>query len=475
MILKRAVFINAASKYAVIIMNICFTAVLARLLTPDDYGIIAILNVFTTFFSYISNMGFGTAVIQFQDLQKYDVDNIFSFTGYMAFALAVLFTLLGYPISAFYANKVYISLCILLSVSVFFNCLDMIPNAILFRDKNFLTVAVRTIVVNIVGYVLAIVFALWGWKYYALAIQSVTAAILNYIWNNHTAHLKWNFHIDIVSIKRIWKYSFFQFAFNWVNYFEGNLDSIFIGGFMGGRQLAYYDKGYKMTGYPLTSIAGIITPVLHPILKDYQNNKKYLYDKYMKVQAMLSIIAFPISSILFCSGREIIMIFYGNQWGSTVLTFQILCLSIYPRMMMSTTGSIYCSAGNTKMLFIAGFINMMVTCSGIILGICFGSIETVATGVAISSWSNMIVTFCILIRQVLNESVINYFGRISYDIIAMLAVCIVVYWIGSNIEISNAILSMFVKSCIVLVIYIGYLVISGKYSLLKNLLQQNQK
>ena len=322
MTLKRAALINTASKYAVIIMNIGFTAILARILTPDDYGIIAVLTIFTTLFSRISDMGFGTAVIQFHDLQKSDVDDIFSFTGFIAIGLALLFALLGFPIAAFYSNEVYRPLCILLAVSVYFNCLNMVPNSVLLRDKKFLIVAIRTVIVNMIGYVFAIVCALIGWKYYSLAIQSVVASVLNYVWNNHTARLKLSFHIHFNPIKRVWNYGIFQFAFSWINYFEGNLDSILIGGVMGSRSLAYYDKGYKLTGYPLSSIAGIITPVLHPILKDYQNDKKYLFRRYMEIQQILSVIALPIVPVCCAQGRRLLQLFMETNGKIRWLLFR---------------------------------------------------------------------------------------------------------------------------------------------------------
>ena len=142
-------------------------------------------------------------------------------------------------------------------------------------------------------------------------------------------------------------------------------------------------------------------------------------------------------------------------------------------MMMSTTGSVYCSASNTKMLFVAGFINAAVTCAGITAGVWFGSIEAVAIGVAIASWSNMIVTFSILIGRVLGESVLNYFGQFFKDITVMFITCVIVYCFGINVRLSNVFLSLFAKMCIVIMIYIGYLMLSGKLELLKKMIKKN--
>ena len=74
--IKKAAFINAAANYSCVILQLGFSAVLARILLPEDYGVIGVMTVFTTFFSVLANMGIGTAVIQDKELSDYDVSNI---------------------------------------------------------------------------------------------------------------------------------------------------------------------------------------------------------------------------------------------------------------------------------------------------------------------------------------------------------------------------------------------------------------
>lgn len=475
MSLKRAAMINAVSKYMVIVMNIVVAAILARILTPDDYGIIAVLTIFTTLFSRISDMGFGSAVIQFLDLEKKDVEDIHSFTGVVAGILAILFLILGYSISYFYGNDVYKPLCMILAVSVFFNCFNMIPNAVLLREKKFLSIGIRTIIVNGVGCVAAIICAFLGGKYYSLVLQSVIVAVLNFVWNNHTAGLRVHFPVCMKPVRRIWNYSIFQFLFSWVNYLEANLDQILIGGLMGSRSLAFYDRGYKLVSYPVGNIAGVITSVLHPILKDFQKNKDDLIKKYMEVQKVMSLVAAFIVPILFCASEELICIVYGNQWGMAVLVFQILSISVYPRMMMSTTGVLYCSAGNTKMLMVAGTINAVVTGIGIIAGIIGGSINTVALGVAIASWSNMFVTFMILMKKVMGQSIIGYFKEFAGDMFVMLGAIIGMARCPQWIEIQNMFLLLVVKVGFLTIIFGVYLILSGRYKILIRMIEHKKE
>ena len=135
--IKKATLINAVSKYGKVLMNLVFTAVLSRLLSPNDYGVVAIVTVFTSFFNILADMGLGSAVVQNKELTDDEVNDIFSYSCYQGIMLAVFFCILSVPISFFYKNKVYLSICSILSVSVLFNTLNMIPNAVLMKNKKY--------------------------------------------------------------------------------------------------------------------------------------------------------------------------------------------------------------------------------------------------------------------------------------------------------------------------------------------------
>ena len=105
--IKKAAFINAAANYSCVILQLGFSAVLARILLPEDYGVIGVMTVFTTFFSVLANMGIGTAVIQNKELSDYDVSNIFTFNLYVAVGLSIIFAIFSVPLSKFYGNSVY--------------------------------------------------------------------------------------------------------------------------------------------------------------------------------------------------------------------------------------------------------------------------------------------------------------------------------------------------------------------------------
>src|SRR5690554_1254051 len=105
---KKGIFYTALGKYSIVVVQLLVTALLARLLTPNEMGIVSAVNVFLVFFQLLADFGIGPAIIQNKDLTNKEVNGIFSFSLYIAFGLSILFIFLGYPMSRFYGNDVFI-------------------------------------------------------------------------------------------------------------------------------------------------------------------------------------------------------------------------------------------------------------------------------------------------------------------------------------------------------------------------------
>jgi Membrane protein involved in the export of O-antigen and teichoic acid len=355
--IKKSILINASGKYSKVFLALIMNAILARMLSPEDFGIVAVITVFSTFFTTLSDMGFGPAIIQNKELTEEDISNIYSFTVYAAIVLMLVFILCAYPIAAFYGDSVYISLGRLLSISLLFNALNMVPNGILNRDKKFRSIAIRTVVVFVGAAVFTILLAFLGLGYYALAIQAIMTSLFSFVWNYATTRPKFRLRFNLESIKKVMNYSAYQFAFNLVNYFSKNLDNLLIGKFMGSAELGYYSKAYTLMLFPVNNLTGVISPVLHPILSDYQKQLDVIYDKYMKIVHLLACIGLYVAPICFLGANEIITIIYGKNWGESVICFQFLSIAIIPQMINSSSGSIFQAIGNTRQLFTNGLIN----------------------------------------------------------------------------------------------------------------------
>lgn len=396
--IKNAVLVNAAARYSTLLLGTLFSAVLARLLTPQDYGIVAVTTVFTTFFTLLADMGIGAGVIQNKTLTEEDVSSIFAFSLRQAFLLAGGFALFSVPMALFYADPVYYKVGPLLAVTLFFTTLNVVPNALLLKAKRFRSIALRILLACILSGAVGILLALAGLKYYALVIQSILNAFFIFSWNWLSTRPRPSRRVRMESIGKIRRYSSWLFAFNLINYFARNTDNLLIGKVMGPASLGQYDKSYKLMLYPVMNLTHVITPVLHPILSDYQNDKAYIYGKYLQVVKFLSLLGVLISPLCFFASDEIIRIIYGPQWTEAIPCLRWMSLSVWAQMILSSSGTIFQSLGDTRRLFFSGSMNAVMTVLFIVAGLVEGSIAAVARNVALSYNLQFVATFFILVH-----------------------------------------------------------------------------
>ena len=354
----KASAIQFASKYLNVAIQLVLTAILARLLSPEEYGVMAGITIFTSLFSILADMGFGPAIIQFKDLTKRDYGGIFLFSIGIGVVLSAAFALLGYPIAWFFHDDSYKYLCLLTVISIFFNAVNMVPNGLLLKDKKFMSIGIRLIVSTVVGGAVAVLLAYRGLGTAALVWNLNVTAVLVFAWNYITIHDQLAFrgiHI-LQSVHKVLRYSMYQAGFSIINYFSRNTDHLIIGRFFGSAPLGLYDKAYKLTSYPIQFVPGILGTVLQPYLSEYQNDKGKLFHYQMLLVRFLALSGSLFMFICILCGSDIVGIMYGPQWNSCVPLFLILSCSIAFQMVMNVTGGILQSAGRTDLLFRQGLL-----------------------------------------------------------------------------------------------------------------------
>ena len=472
--IKKAALINAISKYSNVVFMLIANAILARILSPSDYGIVAMITVFVSFFNMFSDMGLGTGVIQNKELDMDDINNIFSCTIYMGGILAILFIILSYPISVFYSNKVYIPIGCLLSISVLFTTLNMIPNSILMREKKFVLVAIRTIVVYMGSNIITIILALNGWKYYSLVAQSIISSIATFMWNYKSSKLKFKLRFEIDSVRKIIGYSSFNFAYDLLNYFGRNLDNILTGKFMGSVALGYYNKAYQLMLYPVQYLTNVITPVLHPILSDYSEKKEYIYVKYINIFKVLSLMGVFITIYCVFATNEIVFILYGEKWISIVPCVAMLSISIWFQMTTSTCTAIFRSLGHAQLRFKSGRAYIVIQIFMIIVGAMSKDIYVLACLVSVSFIIRFFVEYYFLIKKAFEIPIIKFYKLLIPEIIiSFISVTFMI--MVSRIEFNNVLISATYKFIMLSLIFIIGVKITKQWKYIFNILPNKIK
>lgn len=469
---KRGIFYSALGKYSNVVIQLLVTAILSRILTPDEYGIVAVVNVFLVFFQMLADFGIGPAIIQNKTLTKKEINSIFGFSLYLALFLGIVFAFLGYPISAFYNNQVYKPISIVLSVTLFFYGILVVPQSMLLREKKFSTVNIVTILANIASGVVSIVLAINGFSYYSLIISNTVKAallfIIFYIKTNLTVRLK----IDKEPLKKIFSFSKNQFLFNFINYFSRNLDSMLIGRYLSSSSLAFYDKAYQVSLYPNQILTNVISPVIQPIMSNYETDFKKIKNVYLKITSILATIGLPLSVFLYFNSNEIILFLFGDQWGGSVVTFQILALSVWIQMISSSSGAIFQSANRTDLLLLSGILSAVVTITAITIGIVVGSIEYVALMVVLAFTINFVQINYLLMYRLFQSSFEGVIKVLIKPII--MAVIQAVFFLAvSELPFTNFINLIIYGVAFISLFFVG-LLITGQIKLLKELILKNK-
>ena len=465
--IKYAAMISAAGRYSKIIISVVVNAILARIVSPEDFGIIAVINVFSTFFYTLSDMGIGAAIVQNQALVKDDIDSIFSSTLYISVLLSVLFGALSIAIASVYKDPIYVKLGSLLMISVFFNSLNMVPNGIMNKKKRFMAIALRTVISYSISAAICLFMAYYGCRYYSLAVQSIISSAIVFFWNYHETKPQFLRHINTKSIKKISNYSFFQFSFNVINYFSRNLDSLLIGKMLGAEMLGFYNKAYTLMLYPVNNLTGVITPVLHPILADYQYDKNKIYIRYLKVFRILLLAGILVEGICLLASDEIISIIYGERWQLSAICFKCLSLGIATQMVTGSAGAIFQALGNTYLLFISSCINTFVTVLFIIYGVIEGkNIETISLCVGLAYIIHFFVAFYLLFKKVFGKKMSTIIKDIWREIVIVLVVVLAVLLYPFNFN--SYLLSFFVKTSYISIIATIIAIAFKEYQLLTN-------
>ncbi len=407
---NRGILYTAISKYLGILITILITIILARILSPNDFGIVAIVTVFSSFFNNLSNMGLGMAVIQNQNLNKEDISSIFSLSIFIGLGFSAIFFFLATPIATFYERSELVNIIYLLSLGVLFASFQTVPNSLAFKNLLFKEIGIYNVFIQLFSGLGAILLAYKGFGYYALILKIVIDTFLTFIMYYYINSIQFTFNIKASSINKVIRFSAFQFLFNFINYFSRNSDNFLIGKYFGVSSLGFYDTAYKLMMMPIQNLTDVISPVVLPVLSKYQSDREMIYNTYIKLVKVLATIGFPLSVFLYFSADYLVIILFGNQWYDSIPIFKILSLTIGIQMILSSSGSIFQTLDETRLLFYSGLISAIVVVSAIFYGVFIGcNLESVGYGLLAAYFINFLQGFYFLIKIGLRHNLGNFF------------------------------------------------------------------
>lgn len=352
--------------------------ILARLLTPKDFGLIGMILVFTGFVNLVGELGFGAALIQRHMLEEKHYSSIFWLNAVTGLAFTGLFTLIAPLIANFYDEPQLVSLTRLIVINFAISSFGTVQNAMLNRTMKFRWLAFIEITAVLVAGGLATILALMGYGIWSLAWQILITSITTTLglwfvtgWRPHLS-FDWNAVKDLVG------FSSNLLGFNIFNYWARNADNLLIGKFMGTAELGIYTRAYSTMLLPLSQVTSVFGRVMFPTLSKVQSDIVLVKQIYLRSLELIALVTFPMMMGLLVLAKHFVLTLYGPKWEMVTSLLQILSLVGMIQSLVATVGWIYQSQGRTDWMFKWGLFVGFSGVTSFLIGLQIGTVEAVA-------------------------------------------------------------------------------------------------
>lgn len=403
--------------------------ILARLLTPHDFGLVATVLIFVNFAMIIADQGFGAALIQRSELTEEHLSSIYWVNVAMGIFLTALF-LGGAPLVARIFHEDSLAPLIRAIACIFIiNSLSSVHKTLLTRQLAFKTIAKVEIIASWVGGVTSIILAWCGWGAWSITVQSIVAAIVGsgVLWRvsewRPRVVFRWS------AVRELADFSTNYFLGNISNYWVRNVDNILVGYVLGPVPLGIYTRAYSVMLFPLSRISRVLSRVMFPSLALIQEDHSRVRGLFLRVTRVIALTTFPIMLGVAASAENFTAVVFGAQWGEMVPILRILALVGMVQSVTSLITNIYLSQNHTALRLRVVLPIQVVQVLGIIIGLRWG-ILGVAIGYAVASLATAPIE-CHYAGGLIGMSVSDFALNLRGIFLCAATMALVVAWLGA--------------------------------------------
>jgi O-antigen/teichoic acid export membrane protein len=358
--------------------RIGFMIALARLLSPEEFGLWGMVMVFTGFVSLMSDIGLGAALIQRPEIEQKHLSTAFWVNSGLGIILCLIMMALSVPLSQLYGVPRLAPLLAITSIEFIVKGVTVVHRVLFVREMDFRSLAVTETWSIFLAGIAACALAAGGFGAWSLVAQSLVASTGAGIWIVWLRPWRPGFHFDLPSLKQLLHFGLHLQGFNLINYWLRNLDKLLIGRLMGEAALGFYTRAYSTMLLPQSQISGMLERVMWPALARCASEPARLREAYLGTLRMICFVSFPCMTGLSVTSHEFIHSLFGPVWDPSVATLRWLCLAGFVQAPVSTTGWLYLATGRTRRMLIWSVMASAVTIPAMIMGALAGTIESMA-------------------------------------------------------------------------------------------------
>ncbi len=358
----------SAQRFGTMIISFVTNIVLARLLTPDDFGTIGMLLLFLAIANTFVDSGFGSALIQKKDATQTDFSTVFYINLYLSgIVYGILF--LGAPwVAYFYEVEILCPLLRVQGLVLILNAFAIIQTALLRKKMDFRKLSICNLIGNAVGSIIGICSALIGFGVWSLVIRSLVVGFVVSLLLWIVGKWKPMFLFSGKSFKELFGFGGFMLLSSLLATFANNVQTLIIGKLFQQSTLGHYTQARQLRNVASDSISSVIAQVLYPDFSNNQNDDKILSSRLNFSILTISFVTVAIMAFCIVAAKPIILLLYGEKWVDCVRYFQLLCVGGCFVSLQDANYNLVAAKGKSKVLFYFNIGKLVIFCFLMIIG-----------------------------------------------------------------------------------------------------------
>lgn len=403
------------------LLSVATFILLARLLRPHDFGVVAFASVAIALLMILVQQGFGAAIVQREHLEQRHLDTAFWIS--MGFGTALTLILFGasWPIAAAFNIPEAGPVLRVLSVTFILAGIASVQSSILQRRMAFRSLAFRQLLGNSVGAVVGISLAVLGAGVWALVAQTLSGALVGVIvlWN--ATRWRPGFVVTRATYRELFRFSRNVVGINTMGFFNRRTDDFFIGAFLGPVLLGIYSVAYRLLVVMTEVSIGTVQTVALPTFSRLQNDLPRLRRAYLSATRASAVVAMPAFIFMAAAAPEVIRVFFGPHWDRSVPVMRVLALMGVANTLTNFNSTVLTSLGRPHIVLRFMSVAAVTNVIAVAIAVHWGIIA-VAIALTTRNWLVASPLSIYFVRRALRFSLRDYFS--SY-VAPMLSSCVV--------------------------------------------------
>ena len=393
---------TALQKYSTMFVHFISGIILARLLTPHDYGCIGMLSIFIVLSESFIDGGFGSALIQKKKPTQEDYSTIFFWNLGMAVLLYAILFVCAPVIARFYDIPLLCDVLRMQGLVLFIYAFNIVQRNQLKKKLNFKVLSIVTITTSIIALCVTVLMAYNGFGVWALVAQNlITAAIPALVF---WFFVKWRpvMTFSSKSFQELFSFGFYMFLTHIVNNFGKNIQSLLIGKLYTPATMGYLSKAVGTERLASYSISSVMTQVTYPLYVKVQDDKAAMTNMIRRLTMTISYVTFPLMVVLLLTAKPIFLLLYSERWLPSVPYFQVMCIVGLSSCLQAVNTQTIAAIGKSKLMFWWTLVKRTVGMTFMIGGLFLYGMKGFMVGVVIFNW------FCYFVNIGLVSKHIGY-------------------------------------------------------------------